>query len=400
MINVRHLTPNDNLEKAADLIWQVDPYICPDFFGDEERAKKFGKILFKNDGGLFDFDHILVAEDTEEPGKLLGILIYTDNKITSWDCEAMRRAVESLGIEIPQFFDRANKEYMELVVNEAKTLPDGVAEIEFLATDIESRGKGVAQAVFETFLALPQYHEQHLTVLADNPPAIRLYEKLGFQTVSTQNGYPDNSVETHHMVRKNSDTTMPGEVRIPIEVSARHVHLSQHLIDVLFGEGYKITPLRALSQPTEFLSNERIDIVGQREILHNVAILGPAREHTQVEISLTDARKLGLNPPIRESGNHNRSASCRLVGPVGEFELQDGVIVARRHIHMSPADAERLGVNDGDFVSVEVKDALRPVVFKDTLVRVKDSFILSMHIDTDESNAAGLTADSYGLIVK
>lgn len=400
MINVRHLNPNDNLEKAADLIWQVDPYICPDFFGDEERAKKYGKILFKNDGGLFDFSHTLIAEDSEEPGKLLGILIYADNTIADWDREAVKQAVESLGIEMPQFFDRANKDYMELVVNEAKKLPDGVAEVEWCATDIESRGKGVAQTLFEAFLSMPEYHEQHLTVLADNPPAVRLYEKVGFQIVSTQSGYPDSSVETHNMIRKNSEAAAPGEVRIPIEVSARHVHLSQHVVNVLFGDGYEITPARTLSQLNEFLAKERLEIVGPREILHEVGVVGPTREHTQVELSMTDARKLGLNPPVRESGDHEGSASCRLVGPAGEFELQDGVIIARRHIHMSSADAERLGVNDGDFVSVEVKDALRPVIFKDTLVRVKDSFILSMHIDTDESNAAGLVQGSYGVIVK
>ena len=202
MINVRFLKPNDNLEKAADLIWQVDPYICPDFFGNRERAGKFGKILFKNDGGLFDFDHTLIAEDTEEPGKLLGILIFADNKITSWDCGAMKAAVESLGIGMTENFDRCNKDYMEMVVNEAKKLPEGVAEVEWCATDLEARGKGVAQTLFKTFLSLPQYHEQHLTVLADNPPAIHVYEKMGFKIVSTQTGYPDDSVETHNMIRK------------------------------------------------------------------------------------------------------------------------------------------------------------------------------------------------------
>ncbi len=202
MISIRNLTPNDNLEKAADLIWQVDPYVFPDFFGDRERAQKFGKILFKDDGGLFDFNHILVAEDDEEPGKLLGILVYVDNKVASWDCDAMRKAVESLGIEIPEKFDQASRDFMELSVNEAKKLEDGVSEVEFCATDMEARGKGVAQTLFKTFLDLPQYHEQHLTVLADNPPAIHVYEKMGFKIVSTQTGYPDDSVVTHNMVRK------------------------------------------------------------------------------------------------------------------------------------------------------------------------------------------------------
>lgn len=188
------------------------------------------------------------------------------------------------------------------------------------------------------------------------------------------------------------------EMKIPIEVSARHVHLSQHLVEVLFGEGYQLTPEKTLSQQTEYCAQERIDIVGPREIIHKVAVLGPTREHTQVEISLTDARKLGLNPPVRESGNHEGSASCRLVGPAGEFELQDGVIIARRHIHCNAAEAEQLGIKDGDTISVEVKESLRPVVFEDVLVRVKDNFSLSMHVDTDEGNAAGLTPESYGII--
>ncbi len=386
MINTRYLTPNDDLEKATVLVFQVDPYICPDFFGDVDRARKFGKILFTNDGGLFDFKHTLVAE---EDGELLGILIYADNTVTSWDCAAMRAKVESLGIEIPEKFDRANKDYMELVVNAAKELEDDIVEVEWCATDLAARGKGVAQALFKAFLDLP-YSEQHLTVLADNPPAIHVYEKMGFKIVSTQTGYPDDSVETHSMIRKP----------IPIEISARHVHLSQHLVNVLFGEGHELTPAKDLSQPTEFLCNERVDIVGPREIIHNVAVLGPTREHTQVEIALTDARKLGLNPPIRESGDHDGSASCRIVGPVGEYELEDGVIIARRHLHLSTKEAEKLALKNGDVVSVEVKNSSRPLIFKDTLVRVKDSYSLSMHVDTDEGNAAGLTPDSYGLITK
>lgn len=202
MINVRLLNKKDNLETAADLIYQVDPYICPDFFGDRERARQFGKILFRDDGGLFDFNHIFVAEDTETPGKLVGILVFADNKITDWNCGEMKKAVESLDIKIPEYFDRANQDYMECVVDEAKEFPDGVAEIELCATDSKERGKGIAQSMLKTALALPEYHEWRLTVLADNPAAIHVYEKLGFKIISTQTGYPDNSVETHNMVRR------------------------------------------------------------------------------------------------------------------------------------------------------------------------------------------------------
>ena len=202
MINVRNLTPNDNLEKAAELLYQVDPYICPDFFGDAERAKQYGKILFTNDGGLFDFRRILVAEDSGNPGVLLGILLYADNTLTVWKYIEMKSKVESLGIGLPQYFERVNKNYMELVVSEAMTLPDGVSEVEFCATDLEARGKGVMQTLFMYFLSLQQYHEQHLTVLADNPAAIHVYEKMGFEVVSTQTGYPDSSVKTHSMIRK------------------------------------------------------------------------------------------------------------------------------------------------------------------------------------------------------
>ena len=389
MINIRYLQETDNLENIASLIYQVDPFICPDFFGDEERAKSFGKILFDNDNGLFSFNHTLVAEDSEAPGKLLGALVYADNEISDWNCEEMKKKVESLGIEIPEFFDRANENYMKIAVDEAKKLDYGTAEIEFLVTDREVRGQGIAQTLMNFFLDLPKYNEHHLTVLADNPAAIHVYEKKGFKQVSSQTGYPDESVATLSMIHEST-------LKIPIEVSARHVHLSQHIVNILFGENYELTPLKNLSQPTEFKAKETIDIVGPREILHGVAVLGPVRQHTQVELSLTDARKIGLTPPVRESGDHSGSASCRLVGPIGEFELEDGVIIARRHLHINPAQAEKLNVKNGEFISVQTKRCLRPVIFKDVLVRVGDNFNLSMHIDTDEGNAASLTSDSYG----
>ncbi len=199
-VKVRLLDPEkDDLSRAANLVYQVDPYICPDFFGDAKRAEEIGPILFGEEGGLFDPNHTIIAE---EDGKLLGILIYADNTIKPWDTNGIKAKVEALGIETPEHFDRANKSYMEVVVEDARTLPDGVAEVEWCATDSSARGKGIASKMFEKFLSLP-YKEQHLTVLSDNPSAIHLYEKNGFKIVSTQTGYPDESVGTHNMVRKS-----------------------------------------------------------------------------------------------------------------------------------------------------------------------------------------------------
>lgn len=188
------------------------------------------------------------------------------------------------------------------------------------------------------------------------------------------------------------------EPKIPIEVSARHIHLSEHFVELLFGEGYELTPEKYLTQSGTYLCKERLSIVGSRDIIHNVAILGPTRKYNQVEISMTDARKIGVDASIRESGHHDGSASCRLVGPAGEHELDSGVIIAKRHLHCNPSDAKRLGLNDGDIISIETKESLRPVIFEDVLVRVQDNFILTLHLDTDEGNAAGLTPDSYGVI--
>ena len=196
---IRELGPEDDLGRAGELIFQVDPYICPDFFGDAERAKKIGEILFDDEGGFFDKKHTLVADVN---GRLEGILVFADNKIAPWNCEEVKKKVEALGIEMPEYFDRANEKYMKPVVEDAMTLPDGVAEVELFAVDSNTRGTGVGQKLFDEFLKRPEYHEQHLTVLADNPPALHVYEKKGFKIVSSQTGYPDESVKTHNMVRK------------------------------------------------------------------------------------------------------------------------------------------------------------------------------------------------------
>lgn len=186
-----------------------------------------------------------------------------------------------------------------------------------------------------------------------------------------------------------------------VEISARHVHLSQADLETLFGKGYELTVKKALSQPGQFASNERVRVIGTKGEFPAVSILGPVRKATQVEISLTDARSIGVNAPVRESGDIAGSGACRLVGPAGEIEISEGVIAAKRHIHATVADAERMGLENGQIVSVEIPTANeRSLIFGDVVVRVSDSYALAMHIDTDESNAAGMAPNSIGKIIK
>ncbi len=184
-----------------------------------------------------------------------------------------------------------------------------------------------------------------------------------------------------------------------VETSARHVHVSQEDLETLFGKGYELTKKKDLSQPGQYACNEKVTIVGSKKEMAG-SILGPVRPASQVEISLTDARSIGVDAPVRESGDVAGSGACRLVGPCGEVELKEGVIAAKRHIHATPEDAEKLGVKDKDVVSVKIDTDGRSLVFGDVVVRVSPKFALAMHIDTDESNAAGCGREVYGEIVK
>ncbi|MDI9520004.1 MAG: phosphate propanoyltransferase [Bacillota bacterium] len=188
-------------------------------------------------------------------------------------------------------------------------------------------------------------------------------------------------------------------MRFLVETSARHAHVSQKDLETLFGPGAELTAKKELSQPGQFASEQKITVVGPRGQM-SMSILGPTRKETQVEISLTDARTLGLKPPVRESGDTKGSAGCKIVGPAGEIDLAEGVIVAKRHIHMTPEDAEKFGVKDKDVVGVKVDTDGRSLVFGETVVRVSPTYALAMHIDTDESNAAGCAGEVYGEIVK
>ena len=185
-----------------------------------------------------------------------------------------------------------------------------------------------------------------------------------------------------------------------VETSARHVHVTQKDLETLFGEGYELHVKKMLSQPGQYASEERVDVVGPKKTLSGVSILGPVRKATQVELSLTDARSIGVTAPIRESGDIAGSGACKLVGPKGEVELSEGVIAAKRHIHMTPADAAEFGVKDKDVVSVKLSNPERALTFGDVVVRVSDSYALAMHIDTDESNAAACGRNVMGEIVK
>lgn len=189
--------------------------------------------------------------------------------------------------------------------------------------------------------------------------------------------------------------------QVVVEVSARHVHLSQQDLETLFGPGYELTVKKMLSQPGQYASEERVTVVGPKREIAGVSILGPVRKDTQVELSLTDARSIGVKAPVRESGDIAGSAGCKLIGPKGELEIKEGVIAAKRHIHATTADAARMGLKDKQIVSVEIPSADgRKLTFGDVVVRVSDSYALAMHIDTDESNAAAMTPNSLGTIIK
>ena len=185
-----------------------------------------------------------------------------------------------------------------------------------------------------------------------------------------------------------------------IETSARHVHVSEADLKVLFGENAQLTFKKALSQPGQFACEERVTIVGPKKSIANVSILGPARNATQVELSATDARSIGVDIAIRESGDLKGTPGCKIVGPCGEVELTEGVIVAKRHIHITPEDAVEMNLSDKEIVSVKVVNEYRSIIFGDVVVRVRSDFSRAMHIDTDESNAGCIAPGTIGEIIK
>ncbi|MEJ6950393.1 phosphate propanoyltransferase [Natronospora cellulosivora (SeqCode)] len=192
---------------------------------------------------------------------------------------------------------------------------------------------------------------------------------------------------------KNNDS-------IPVGVSVRHVHISQEDLEVLYGKGYKLTKKKDLAQPGEFAANEVVTAVGPKlRSISNIRILGPVRSKTQVELAKTDGIQLGINPPLRKSGDLAGSAGITLVGPKGSLTFNEGAIQANRHIHMGPADAARFAVKNDELVSVEV-DGDKGLVFKNVQVRVNEGWVLEMHLDTDDANAAGINCGTQVKLLK
>ena len=183
-----------------------------------------------------------------------------------------------------------------------------------------------------------------------------------------------------------------------VEISARHVHVTDEALEILFGKGHTLTPKKDLSQPGQFACEEKVTVVGPKSEL-KASILGPTRPETQIELSMTDARTIGVKPPVRESGDIAGSAPCKLVGPAGEIELAEGVIVAKRHVHMTPEDAEKYGITDKQFIMVKIPTDGRALIFDDVVARVSPKYKLAMHIDTDEANAAAVPGSCIGEIL-
>ena len=188
--------------------------------------------------------------------------------------------------------------------------------------------------------------------------------------------------------------------KVLVETSARHVHITEEQIEILFGKGAKLTHKKDLSQPGQYACEERVTIVGPKKPIANVIILGPARSKAQVEVSFTDARALGIEAPVRESGDVAGTPGCKIVGTCGEIDLSEGVIIAKRHVHLDPATAKQFGVSDKQIVSLKIDNGLgRSTVYGDLVVRVNENFAPAVHLDTDESNAACAFGKCYGELI-
>ena len=191
--------------------------------------------------------------------------------------------------------------------------------------------------------------------------------------------------------------TVMGRIFVPLEASGRHVHVTAQQAQALFGHG--LTPERDLSQPGQYLARERVTVIGPKGEFSKVAVLGPERKEAQVEISLTDGRSLGIQPPVRLSGDVKNSPGCVLRGPAGTVKLEQGVICAKRHIHLTPEEGRRFGVADKQTVKLQTFTS-RPAVFEDVVVRINPDFAGAVHLDYDEANACGFQKGDFGRIIQ
>ena len=190
------------------------------------------------------------------------------------------------------------------------------------------------------------------------------------------------------------------QLQVTIEGSGRHIHMTKECLEALFGAGYELEVKKYLSQPGEFASNSRVDIVGPKGVIKGITILGPCRKFTQIELSFTDARILGVDAPIRESGNIEGSAPVKLVGPAGTVDLKEGAIIAKRHLHITTKDAEEYGIQDKEIIQIKVGGA-RALIFDEVVARVSDNYATAVHLDYDEVNAAALFGDNaVGVVLK
>lgn len=187
-------------------------------------------------------------------------------------------------------------------------------------------------------------------------------------------------------------------MRVPIGVSARHIHLNQGDLDKLFGSGYQLTKQKGLTQPGEFASSDKVIIKTEKDEIKNVCIIGPIRNYTQVEISKTDSYKLGINPPVRSSGELKGAAIVKIIGPCGTVE-KECCIIADRHIHINSEDSRKYNLNDGERVKVKI-DGEKPTVFEDVYVKVGNNYVFEMHVDLDDANSSLTKQGDYGYIIK
>ncbi|MCL4111997.1 UNVERIFIED_CONTAM: hypothetical protein GTU68_038813 [Idotea baltica] len=236
--------------------------------------------------------------------------------------------------------------------------------------------------------------------LTDNKPVEAFsmnHSRVQLLVIKTDEQFSIARQTANLVAEKNKVNTIPS---IPIAVSARHMHITQQTLDQLFGEGYELTERNPLSQPNQFAANETVTIVGPKNRIEGVRILGPVRSKNQIEISRTDEFYLGIDAPVRESGKVENSAGCKVIGTKGEINLNEGLICAWRHIHMTPKDAAIFGVEDRDVVEVEITEGSRSLTFGNVLIRVSKKYKLEMHIDTDEANAAELGRAAQGVLLK